>query len=295
MSIVVIEYRNNETGLLRVALITYLIYALGGYYFDSGILYRDLGEENDLGNGYAITTCFAIFYLALLNRMGKLNTLWYIVLSVIIIIALAMSGTRKAFGAGMIMIVFWAFSIFNLRKIRTWFFLGVFVFVGFAGYNALIENTYMGKRMEFLEEQQNEPLPPGAPKILSVFGDRASHYYYGWKSFEKHPLFGVGLVQSRAGKCYIHSEYMVQLTDNGIIGFSLFFVFYWWIGTRLLRQFRKDKTITICMLGGFVGILFLNLTAWSWEFPRYFIPLGTCIAYCEFGSLQENKNLSIES
>lgn len=284
MTVVVKEYRDNETGLLRVALITYLMYAIGGYYFDSGILYRDLGEENDLGNAYAITVCFSLFYLAVLNRMGKLRMVWFLVLSAIVIIALAMSGTRKAFGAGCIMIVFWALSVFDLRKFRTWCFIAIFVYGGLKGYNALIENTYMGQRMEVLEQQQEMNLPPDAPQFLSVFGDRASHYYYGWELFQKHPLLGVGPGQTRVGSSYIHSEYMVQLTDNGLIGFTLFFAFYWWIGIRILRQYQRNKSITICILGGFACILFLGLTAWIWEFPYYFLPLGTCIAYCKYNS-----------
>lgn len=294
MMVVVKEYKANSNKILWVCFITHAVYMLLGYYFDRGILYRIDEEDNELGNAYAIISSFTLFYLMLLNRTKKINIVWFVLLTAVIMLALAMSGTRKAFGAGVIYLVFWLLSLLELKKVRSWILVAVFLWVGFWGYNQLMENTYMGQRMEYLEEQQESYLPPGAPKILSVFGDRAGHYYYGWFIFLKHPFFGVGTGQTLVNQgynrlVYAHTEFMVQLTDQGLVGFLLFAAFYYWIVVHLFKGFRFDKKIKgfrfdkktgICMLGGIAAILFLSLTAWTWEFPHYFICLGVLIGFC---------------
>lgn len=292
MTIVVIEYRKEPYKLLWMCLVTHLIYMIGGYYFDSGILFRDLGEENELGNAYAIISSFSLFYLIILNGSKKINLIWFIVLVSIVMIILAMSGTRKAFGAGMIYLIVWGLSIINMRKVSSWLILAISIFFGLFGYNYLMENTFMGERMEILEEQQvTQFLPTDAPKFLYNFGDRAPHYYYGWKMFTEKPFFGVGASQSRVGETYIHSEFMVQLTDNGIIGFGLFSLLFSWIILKLFKCFRNERIITICMFGGLLTILFLYLTAWGWEFPQYFIALGVIIGFCQCESQGKYKSI----
>lgn len=288
------EYRINSHSLIWICLITHIVYTIGGYYFDSNLLYRETaGNDNTLGNLYAINVSFTLFYLALLNRIGKLSWLWFIVLTLVVVLVLALSGTRKAFGAGLIILVFWALSYFSIRKVRTWFFVLLFAFLGMKGYTYLLENTFMGARIEVLEKQREENLPPGAPQFLNVFGDRSGHYYYGIKQFLERPITGSGLKQSRvAGNkdLYFHTEYVAQLVDNGLIGFFLFFALYFWTAKRILR--KKNQTIKLCMIGGYVSIMFLMLTAWAWEFPAYFICLGVLVGYCQcdnYDIINENK------
>lgn len=285
MTVVAKEYVDDPDRTLWLCFITHAIYMLLGYYYDRGILYRIDDEENVLGNAYAIISSFTLFYLVLLNRKNKINTFWFIILAVVIMIVLAMSGTRKAFGAGVIYLVFWLLSVLELKKVWSWILVAAFLWAGIWGYNQLMENTYIGQRMEYLEEQQEDFLPSDAPKILGVFGDRSGHYYYGWLLFLKHPLFGVGTGQTHIDQglyvqVYTHTEYIAQLTDQGLFGFVLFALFYCWIVVNLFKQFRNDNSVGKCMLGGMVAILFLSLTVWTWEFPRYFICLGVLIGFC---------------
>ena len=211
--------------------------------------------------------------------------IWSIVIIVIAMIVLSMAGTRKAFGACIIIICFWIYSIIQRRNVLTWILVGAFAFIGMKGYNALLENTYMGARMDALQEQQAEQLPSGAPEFLSIFGDRATHYYYGWKTFKRHPLFGEGTGQSMVGSSvsYVHSEYMSQLSDGGIVGFLLFSLFIIWMIKHILRQWHNDREIIRCIMGGMVAILFMYFTTWGWEFPQYFMCFGVIIGYCKMG------------
>ena len=293
MFVIVKEYLNNSLNVLWLCLITHVFYMIFGFYFDRGILFRNLDEENVLGNAYAIISSFTIFYLILLNRLKKLRTPIAILMIFLALTALSMSGTRKAFGAGIILIAFWAYSYLQLRKVKSVLLAIVFVVVGFTVYGFLLENTYMGERMDYLSEQGEQYLPAEAPAFLSIFGDRASHYYYGWKIFLNNPIIGVGTAQSHVPQglgslVYVHSEYIAQLSDFGIIGFILFMLFYYIILKNLFKKIKYDVKLGRCMLGGIIAIMFMNLTAWSWEFPQYFICLGVIIGY----SFKEKYNIS---
>ena len=285
MTITVKEFEENPIGLIKLCAVTILTYTLLGFYFDRGILFRIEGEDNVLGNAYAIITCFSLFYLTLLQRTKHINLVLFVVLVIVVLIVLAMSGTRKAFGAGLIMLVFWVLSIADINKARTWLLTVFLAFGVYLGYNELMQNTYIGQRMDVYEEQQSM-LPDEAPEFLKVFGDRSVHYYYGWMQFVEKPIFGVGLYQSRVEyksgtDVYLHTEYIAQLADNGIVGFAFFFALYFWIGKGLLKKRKSDKQLGLVMIGGFVVVLFLNLTAWSWSFPQYFLCLGVLIGYCQ--------------
>lgn len=299
MTVVVIEYERNTVGLLWICLITHVTFMAAGYFFDSGILFRDLGKENVLGNAYAIISSFTLFYLVLLNRLKRIPSFVFLVLAFLIIFVLAMSGTRKAFGAGLLMLAFWGFSLLDMRRVRSWILLGVLIAVGLWGYNYFMENTFMGARMEYLEEQQESYLPDDAPKVLGLFGNRAPHYYYGWDIFLEHPVFGVGTGQGRVEESinlitYIHSEYMAQLVDGGLVGFLLFISFFLLVVVRVLRCQSHNSAIGRCMLGGVAVLSFLYLTAWAWEFPRYFICLGVLIGYGETNKMENKPSISLK-
>ena len=287
MTITVKEYKDNPVGLIKISAVALLSYALIGAYFETGVLYRRMDMESVLGNTYAIITSCSLFYLCLLQRTRRINMVLFVALTIIIFVVLAMSGTRKAFFGGGIMICFWILSMVNIKSVKTWLLTIVLAVCVLWGYDVLMEKTILGQRMEIYEEQQNNNLPIDAPEFLKIFGDRSYHYYYGWKQFVANPIFGLGLFQSqvdnRSGSrsYYLHTEYIAQLSDNGIIGFALFFMMYYWIGNNLLKRLKVDKRIGMIMIGGFAVLLFLNLTAWSWSFPHYFICLGVLIGYCQ--------------
>ena len=293
LTVVITEYERNTNRLLWLCFITHAVYMAAGYYFDRGILYRIDDEENQLGNAYAIISSFTIFYAMLLNRKKKIPMPVFLIIVVFIILVLAMAGTRKAFGAGLLLLAFWGWSLLNMKRIWTWVLVFFFVGGGLWGYNYLMENTYIGDRMDYLEKQQQEEsvLPSDAPKHLNALGDRAPLYYYGWHIFLSHPLFGVGAGQANVNGTYIHSEYMSQLADNGIIGFVLLFLLYFWVIRKLVKKNNNNKEIGRCMIGGLVCMLFLFLTAWAWEFPRYFICLGVLVGYCQDDSTTTIKDL----
>ena len=136
----------------------------------------------------------------------------------------------------------------------------------------------MGERMVLLEEQADDNLPIGAPEYLHYLGDRSPHYYYGWAEFLEKPILGHGPRQSRIGgptePAYIHSEYIAQLSDNGIIGFAFFVLFYMSVCRRIQYNYRQNRRYGLVLYGGFFAIIFMNFTTWTWDMPAILIALG---------------------
>jgi len=102
-------------------------------------------------------------------------------------------------------------------------------------------------------------------EFLNKFGDRGLYYYFGWKVFEDNPVTGIGLnnYKSYMDEEYsLHTEYMIQLAELGIIGFTLFLSFYFSIiknllGLRKIRTKRKSIEINLA----FIIILLIMITA----------------------------------
>ena len=62
----------------------------------------------------------------------------------------------------------------------------------------------------------------------------------------------------------LHTEYMVQLCENGIIGFALLMLFYYQLLKGLWKK-HKDGYSTAMCLGGLLMVLFLNLSTWTYN------------------------------
>jgi O-antigen ligase len=91
----------------------------------------------------------------------------------------------------------------------------------------------------------------------------------GINAFLQRPLFGAGLnnssivlegvympgVGGTAGKISLHNHYLVVLTETGLVGFLLFFGFFWQIIQTAFRSMRAAETEMKLLLVGIVGAL----------------------------------------
>jgi uncharacterized membrane protein len=69
-----------------------------------------------------------------------------------------------------------------------------------------------------------------------------------------------------------------------------------WMAYNLLYIFFKiEKKETLVYAGIFGAILFISFTAWTYQFPIYFIAFGVIIGYCKDKRFKEklyaNRNL----
>ena len=205
-----------------------------------------------------------------------------IALSILPIITIFKTGSRSVLGVFVIIIV----GIFLIHRSRDFLKSAAIYIVGIVFvllfFNFVLENTYVGQRLAATGEQaERHSLNTGT--IFDKFGDRGLFYIYGAYEFVKSPVFGIGLENFRTPGGYVmHPEYMVQITELGIVGSILFLLFFGWVGKENLAVLRMKitpfdrKSIEILTLA-FVGILIFGTALWFYKVPIAFTLFGLLI------------------
>ena len=297
MTICAKEYITNTKRFLRVILYIFLIYAfIGTFFMDISYIAEEEGviDKNTLGNALALNVIMIAFFTGVMYCRKEITLKVAIILILFTVGIVVISATRKALGAVAIMIIALMFS-----QIK--FTLGSFIkmllptIVLYVGIIYIMNNTQMGERLTSLEEQTANvemEYDIGDSFFLKMVGDRAPQYIIGTEIFKQHPISGIGLTNFTNVSRYpfrLHTEYMVQLCECGIIGFVLFIMFYTNITLSLFKKIKlgiEEKKNVIIMLGGIVSLLFLYLTTWAYNTCTYFAVLGTII-----GFISSNKNI----
>ena len=246
-----------------------------------------------LGNMGPLVSLFILFFLSLLYIIKNKRFGTLIIFSIYIVGIVALSGTRKAIGAVMLILLtsYLAKIKFTFKNILATLFITLAITIG---YNYAMENTALGVRFEKGLED-GEKANTTKIEALNFLGDRAFFYIDGWMIFTENPLSGIGLENYTSvskSNYRLHTEYMVQLTETGLIGASLFLLFNLSIGKRLFSTWKKYKnrrSEVWGLFGGFLSILFLALTAWTYSFSHYFIVFGVIIGFLETIRREEER------
>lgn len=276
------EVIRNKKHVLQLLSVVFIIYAVLSVTVLGAQTNAD--SERSLGalwNEGPLTALFIVFFLGLLyvNNWLTIRNLIPLILFVFVIIALG--GTRKAFGGAILLLATLVISqlTFSPRKI-----IMMLILAGFAycGYTYVMEHTSMGDRFkEGLEVGENTNTTN--IKLLNLVGDRATFYITGWQVFSENPVTGIGLgnyMRETGSEYVIHSEYIVQLAEGGLIGTSLFLLFNLGIAKciyRAWKKYPKERPVIWMLLGAFIVILFIGVTAWTYSFTRYFMVYGIII------------------
>jgi O-antigen ligase len=279
------ETEQNPKAVLRLYTIVLTIYTilsitvLGGYIELGGTEGRYAGE---LGNSGPLTTMFLIFFVSLLfvhKQIDLKKTIIFIIFAFIVII---LAATRKAFAGALIMTVALIISQLKLsaKNIIAIFIVSIVLYYCF---HYVMENTLIGQRFDkaIVTGRQYNPTDI---KMLNLLGDKSFFYISGWEMFIDHPITGVGLnnflVYSPI-EIVIHSEYIVQLAESGLIGVSLYFLFMFWIGRNLYQHWKyyDYNEIIYVLIGAYATIIFISALSWTYSIPRYFIIFGIIIGY----------------
>lgn len=265
------ELDKDYTNCLRVllyALLTYIFLCIGSMSIDD--------EERIVAEGLKNllplhSTCL-VFVGGLLYRNRNISSVFFCIVVILAITVTMLSGTRKALGA--IIILLTGIIINNgddeKRSIGYYARLIFFFVILYWGVGYIMDNTMIGSRLASTAEQSTIELV-GNKKINmvlnTILGDRAIQYELGYLTFLKHPWTGIGLTNfmSVTGYPYrLHTEYMTQLCENGIIGFSLLMLFYFLLIRKLLVNYKKYGDDITIVLFGLLAILFINITAWTY-------------------------------
>ena len=270
-------HNTNRTTLL--ILWSLLIYQVIGTYaeFTHGAIDED-ERAFIVGNNLSLSSCALVFVACFRNMNKWLNTTWLIGIVALAATSIFLIATRKAFVGLFIILFFWLISKYKLLTLRRLPLLFIFFYVSFQAVSYMLTNTWLGERFLALEEENRFNTTDSG--WLNIFGDRAYYYIEGWRLFLDHPLFGIGLRNFKSeveGDYVIHSEFIVQLCECGLIGLLLFFAFYITLFRRIFNTHKALKYLFYSLLSWMVFMLFIDLTAWTYQFSVYFVCFGIII------------------
>ena len=293
MTVSAVEFQRNTKMFLKFLTTLLLIYGLLGlkdFNFSLGAHNMDMWEHgiSDLGNMLPITLVYLCYIVLFRNNLSAINKKILFIILAFIVATVITAATRKAFVAIVIILVFSMMN--NLlqtpgKAIKYLFIL----LIGYFAMTLLLENSFLGNRFTMASEEASGS-EFSNNWFLSAMGDRAIMYVGGWKVFLDNIITGIGLRHYlNFSSLLLHSEYMVQFTECGLIGFTLFISLYIHIikGLICALKIKNMHKYTFTCIGVVVAILFMSFTAWTYEFPICFITLGIVIGYTE--TILKNK------
>lgn len=259
-------------------------------YFIMGIFKMNFAEnyqgytklQNELGNSFINISILLPVFAFLSHHQNIITRKILYILLVLESILILYSGERKALVCLLVIILGGLFSE-NLNKNKMISIFALIPIVYF-GLDYIMAYTIAGAR--FQEGFENSSYSDNF--FLSLMGDRAFMYYDGWQMFLNNIWTGIGLGNFRWHNTVfeglpLHTEYMVQLTECGIFGSTLFILFHYGLIKRCVVSYRigSNNPIWFVIVSSYVALLLIFFVAWAYDNTCYFLFFGYMLAYLE--------------
>lgn len=290
MTMVFVYYEGSKNlGLTtKILIIAYSIYLFMGLTMQSAGSGSGTGWDArggaELGNSLPLNACVLAFLSCFAYMRKQLRFKILAGLIILCTAAILFTATRKAFAALGIIIIFLVMAKIGIRKPSDIFKFAFIMLALYIGVDYILSNTLMGDRMATIGEQ-SERYDIGNSLFLQFVGDRAIQYMLSWDIFLEHPLTGIGIKNFATYSDFpypLHTEYMVQLAEGGLMGTLLYFGFIsGLIKLCILTIRRKSYELGLVCLSGIAYILFINFTSWTFESTRYWVVYGIILACCK--------------
>ncbi len=239
----------------------------GGYRF--GIKY----------NSNMIAFCVIILYLLGLIRKSLYdnNKALNIFILILTILLLGMTQSRKSALVFLIIIIGQKFIFTKGNSLKKFFKLSFFLLFFSLVLGITISKTNIGERViETAVKTQN------ATSDEERFDGRLVQYIQGYEVFKSSPMLGIGLFNYRYIDRYgleLHSEYLTQFVETGIIGSSLFLLFYGYLFVRLFRvkSNSKFKTVANVLILSLISYFILFFGTWIYNISMFWLIIGIAL------------------
>lgn len=278
-----IEFENDfkKTGLFLS--IVYLVYIVLGLFGQGSLTFEGERGGMILGNDLPLVACSALFLAAFCYRQGYCSILYFLLFLFLSVISTLFVAERKTFVVNFILALFTIIPYTSLKKPSNWIPAVIVLLIFYYGADWFLNNTLIGERFADTTEQAEKYTDNF---FLSLLGDRAGHYVEGWPLFLLNPITGIGLRNFSIVTANIHplhTEYMVQLVEGGIIGSLLFLLFAVSIVKQIIKAqkstLNNPKTLSVCW-GELISLFLLCFITWTYDSPHYFISIAVILAYC---------------
>lgn len=281
----IVSNNTKTVSIINVLIIAFFVRLCISLVFDSIGLVGDterFGSEfnaNTIGFGTLFIVALVIAKKVYTNKISKFE-IFCLIVSVAVIIATASRKNLIALiilGIGYVYINRGRNTVINSIKVS--FSILIIAFFSYL----VLNNTTMGDRIIRGYEQTMTALESGDEEYM--FENRARYYVDGWKYFKNNPINGIGLTNFRVydeRERALHTEYMAQLTEGGIIGASLFLIFYIYILLklnkirRLYTDLNKKALLYILFM---VVMLFLFTGTWIYRVPIMWVLIALSVRF----------------
>lgn len=255
----------------------------------------DLRMSNNLGNTFFNTSILFATFSALLYSQGRLWKIFYWFLLLLVFYIIYISGQRKGLVSVFIIIFGALFAVNSGKGFKSMLYMGLLLLIACGGISMIMEYSTAGQRMvNSMSESQFQD-----NWFLKLMGDRGVMYYLGWDMFLQNSWTGIGITNFCWQNGYmeglpLHTEYMVQLAECGIIGSLFFICLYYGMLKRLLICYNMRLALkeTIILLSTFVSIIIINLVTWTYDNPNYFMMYGIIYGFCQLKCTKVKQRLS---
>lgn len=209
------------------------------------IIFQGIGSNGRLGGGMhsnqiGVNAIAFLFILILKLYRKELHIYIFSLLYILPLYIAFLSASRNAF-LGISVLSIALFLLYGqarlFKKIGIISLLSILMLIS---VRYIKNDTLIGERLSETGEQAAINDLEYKNIILNKLGDRGVFYVQGWQIFKENPINGIGLWNYiRRSKDYVqHSEYMLQVSELGLIGFILFFLYYF----SILKSIRKTQT-----------------------------------------------------
>lgn len=269
LSVMIIELDTHQRRTLRVLLFALMTFVLVGIFNLSGEEGERFGAE-ELGNLLPLNAVCAMLVSSLLYTKHRMPVLLFVILVSVLFTLIIISGTRKALGAAVILLIGVVLSRNKKLDVGTIVRTFIFAIILYMGLSYILENTLIGMRIAQSSEMSDVVFTENRRVnnfLLTVLGDRSIMYLEGWYIWKTHPITGIGIMNFMPVSgipLRLHTEYMVQLCENGLIGFFLLIMTYYNLYKALLKRYSKMFYRFLMPLFTFLTLLFIDLTAWTY-------------------------------
>lgn len=219
-----------------------------------------------------------IAYYAALNKISFSKLLCLYSLPFIVIVLTQSRNSLGILGITLIASIIAYYSgkgkVFSARTVIFLFLLSVF-FLVLSPY--IMDSAFVQRAMEAKEANEDSYYTQNNSTgtiFDSIVGDRLYYYLMGWQLFLENPLTGIGLSNFQfvtRGDFPLHTEYMVQLCEGGLVAACLWVAFIYYV-LKGIVLFKENYVIKIIALVSIVSLLFCGIYAREF-YTEFFYPV----------------------
>jgi O-antigen ligase len=301
LCIVIFAYlaRKNLNETIKSLVICFSIYLLMSFFINDTSSEKFNGRmtgvvfATQLGQIAALSGVY-ISYYSLLKKLSIFKTVLLYLLPILVII---LTQSRNSLAMIAIGIIGFAIAYMikqgkNLSRIIA--LVSVISILSFFLVNILLTKTEIGKRItntEVVKQSQELNGISTGTNFDAVVGDRLIYYVLGWKYFIDSPITGIGMWNFEyvsKGNFPLHSEFMIHLSEGGLIGLSLWLLFLVLIFYGIFKS-NYPTYIKIIAFFSILEILFCGIYARVFYYEFFYPIIGIAIAISSKGLISKTR------